>query len=298
MPERRLPAAPPAVWAMLATPFTDSALEVDHRSLRRYCDEVVTRGCAGVVVLGVVGEPATLTSRERVEVVASALAAGVRVQVGLMWPGAAARAAEAGRLSAEFGEAIEAFLVPVGTDDPEVLAGELAHLHAEAGRPIVLQDYPGWSGVSIGVEQLAHAVAEVPAVTAVKCEAPPTFARIGGLRRLLPDTPLMSGLGGLGLVDDLTSGASLVACGTSRPEVIVAAARAWGSGDGRTARALVSSIGSTIGFETQPGTSIAIRKEHWRRQGVLSSSRVRNPTRPYEPAFAELSAAHGFPEPP
>jgi len=279
---------------MLATPFTDDGARVDHESLRRYCHEVVARGCSAVVVLGVIGEPASLSAEERLAVVGTAVASGVEVHVAVMMATPEARLVEAGAVVDRFGDRISALLVPITTSAPGELRREAEQLHAFTGRPIVLQDYPASSGVHIRVDDLARAVSGVPGVAAIKCEAPPTFARIRRLQELVPEVALMSGLGGLSLVDDLSQGARLVAAGTSRPEVAVQVVRSWLADDETTARSLVGASAAATGFEIQQGTSIAIRKEHWRRQGVIASAAVRPPAMPYEDWLGPLSNVHGF----
>lgn len=105
----------------------------------------------------------------------------------------------------------------------------------------------------------------------------------------------MAGLGGLSLIDELECGATSVACGISRPEVVHRALTQWLAGDAEGARATMSEIASLINFEVQAKTSIAIRKEHWRRQGVIGSAAVRPPSYPYAAFLDRCSTAHGFP---
>ncbi|MER7282649.1 dihydrodipicolinate synthase family protein [Dactylosporangium sp. NPDC000244] len=283
------------LWAMLATPFVGWDARVDEGSMRRYCHAVVERGCGALVVLGVIGEPDTLDAAEKHQVVRTALESGdVPVYAGLMTADPRRRLADAAALNRAFGRDIAGYLVPVDTPNAAMLAGRLCELQRVVQRPLVVQDYPASTGVSIAVPDLVRAVRDCPEVTAIKCEAAPTFDRIRALGALVPDVALISGLGGLSLLDDLAQGATIAACGISRPEVIARAVQRWCRGDDAGARQLVNSIGTTIGFEIQAGTSIAIRKEHWRRQGVLSTAVVRPPTRPYEAYLQSLSEAHGF----
>lgn len=279
---------------MLATPFTADGSRVDRASLARYVRTVLDRGCSSVVVLGVIGEPASLDAAEKCDVVSTSIESGAPVYVGVMGASEQARATDVEAMRAAFGDRIAGYMVPVGSSDPDRLSAELATLARIGGRPIVLQDYPASSGVHIGVDDLATAMAAVPEVTAVKCEAAPTFSRIRRLRALAPRVRLMSGLGGLSLVDDLSQGATLAATGISRPEMVVEAARAWERGDDREARARIDTIAASVNFEIQQGTSIAIRKEHWRRQGVLASAAVRPPAMTYEAYLQPLSDAYGF----
>ena len=100
--------------------------------------------------------------------------------------------------------------------------------------------------------------------------------------------------GGIGVVDDFLAGARWAAAGISRPEVLVQAVRRIESGDLVGAQRMIDPVASLISYETQPGTSIAIRKEHWRRQGVIGDSAVRRPTMSYDPAFDVHSERMGF----
>jgi len=154
-----------------------------------------------------------------------------------------------------------------------------------------VQDYPGPTGVSIAFDDLIAALRSTPTVVAVKCEAPPTFLRIHGLAAALPRLQLLSGLGGANLVEDLVAGAAAVACGISQPSDLVAATRAWTSSGMFEARAEVARFSARVGVETQPGTSIAIRKEHWHRAGIIACADVRPPQLPYPDFLSGLSDA-------
>ncbi|GAA2581019.1 hypothetical protein GCM10010399_08480 [Dactylosporangium fulvum] len=54
-------ASPITSWGMMPTPFAGPDAALDLTSLGRVVRRYVADGCDGVVVLGVVGEPATLT---------------------------------------------------------------------------------------------------------------------------------------------------------------------------------------------------------------------------------------------
>jgi len=147
--------------------------------------------------------------------------------------------------------------------------------------------------VHLAVDDLADALADLAFVPGVKCEAPPTYQRIArlGARGI---KGLMSGLGGIGLVGDLTAGAATaVAIGVTVPEAVVAAARSWTAGDDARALAHIGRYAGRIDYETQQGPSIAIPKEHWRRQGLLSYGDVRSSTSAWTTELAPISAAYG-----
>ncbi len=282
----------PAVWGMMATPLTDQ-LAVDIASMRGYAETLVERGCHGLVVLGVIAEPGALSLAEKLDSIESALAADVPVIAGLMAADAELQRADAAAFGARYRTQLSALMIPIVSPDAREVIDRVEQVHAVSGLPVVLQDYPAASGVTIAVEALQEVVTAT-GVTMVKSEGQPTFHRIQQLKDAGPDLTLMTGLGGLSLLEDLASGATAVATGITRPEIICAATALWSSGDAEGARDRIGPIGSLISFETQQRTSIGIRKEHWRRQGVFASAAVRPPTIPYQPAFESLSRRLGY----
>jgi 4-hydroxy-tetrahydrodipicolinate synthase len=68
----------------------------------------------------------------------------------------------------------------------------------------------------------------------------------------------------------------------------------WSAGNAAGARTAMAGIAPLINFEVQAKTSIAIRKEHWRRQGIIASATVRPPAYPYAPFLDRCSTAYGF----
>lgn len=287
---RRVP-----LHAMVPTPFTEDGSAIDADSLTRLATTMIDRGCDGVVALGVIAEPASLTLREQIQTVEvlSAAVPDAELTLTLMSLGSQAGAAAAEELVRRTRDSVTSVMVPVTDSDPDVLRRDLIRAHEWSRAPLIVQDFPASNGVHIAVDDLASAVADLDFVTAIRCQAPPAFFRMQQLRDRT-EVPVMSGFGGVGLVDELLSGSSGVVCGISRPEVIAHALRAWERGDIDRARALTAELSPLIHFETQAKTSIGIRKEHWRLQGVIASSTVRPPTIPYQASFRRLSALHGF----
>ena len=280
-------------WGMVPTPFGPGGDIVDHASLRRVASSFVESGCDGLAVLGIIGEPFSLTEAERVSVVAEvAHHVPVPVIAGAMVGTADMVLADAATMAAEVGELLSAVMVPVLYPDPADLRSWLCRLHERTGLPVIVQDLPRYSGVHIAVDDLAEALVDLAFVRGVKCEAPPTYRRIAQLAAR-GVKGLMSGLGGRGLVGDLTAGATEVAIGVTVPGAVVAASRSWTAGDDTIALAHVGRYAGLIDYETQQGPSIAVRKEHWRRQGLLSCGDVRPPTSPWTADLEPISAALG-----
>ncbi len=283
----------PIVHAMLPTPFTADANAIDHASLATLVATVRERGCESLVALGVVAEPASLSLAEKISALETIVeAGGNETPVTATVMNGEDRAGEARILHRALGAAITSIMVPVSSADPACVRAELVAVHEATGLPVIVQDYPAASGVTIALDDLVRALEGLDFVGAVKCEAAPTFWR---MRQLADRTPvtIIAGMGGIGLTDELSSGASEIACGITRPEIIVAASHLWGMGSREEARELISSASPLIVFETQQTTSVAIRKEHWRRQGVIAHASVRSPSVPYQGSFSSLSDAHG-----
>jgi 4-hydroxy-tetrahydrodipicolinate synthase len=281
-------------WAMVPTPFAARDRSVDHASLRTLVAGMAADGCEGFIALGVIAEPATLTASERIGILES-LRDGTDAPVvaAVMSLDEAAAAAEAEHLWRQTGSRLDGLMVPVSTPDGGALRTRLRDLHRRTGARLVLQDLPQATGIAIDVHVLADALDGLDFVDAVKCECPPTFTRIAVLAERDGRT-LISGLGGMGLVDDLLEGATAAAIGVTRPATVVAAMDAWAAGDRARARALVAADAPLFSFETQQGQSVAIRKEHWRRRGLIASAAVREPTLPWTPGLDRHSRLHGY----
>ncbi|MDZ4232906.1 MAG: dihydrodipicolinate synthase family protein [Dietzia sp.] len=281
---------------MVPTPFSADGTAVDHHSLAALVTELVRRGVSGLVAMGVIAEPRALTSSERLTALETIVASSgdLPLCIGLTEPEHRDRVREAERMS-DIGSGRDlSILIPVTTPDARLLRAQWSDIYDRTGASLIVQDYPAASGITIELAELADAVRGLHFIEAVKSEAPPTFWRIHHLSESI-GVPCMAGLGGISLIDELECGASSVACGISRPEVVRRALTQWVAGDSQKARATMSEIASLINFEIQAKTSIAIRKEHWRRQGVISSSAVRAPSYPYDPFLDRCSTAHGFP---
>jgi 4-hydroxy-tetrahydrodipicolinate synthase len=196
-----------------AAPFRDDpgrTLDLD-----RYAEHVrwlAANGCHGVAPNGSLGEYQTLTDPERAALVRTAVEAapsGVAVL-----PGCAAYGADQARRWAE--QAREAgadavLLLPPNAyraDDREVVA----HYRevARAGLPIVAYNNPHDTRVDLTPELLAHLVAEVPDVVAVK-EFSGDVRRMHAIRELAPELDVLAGADDVLLELTLTGAAGWVA---------------------------------------------------------------------------------------
>lgn len=267
----------PGVWGVVATPFTGPALDVDETSLARLVRHYERIGVTGLTVLGVFGEASRLSAQERrtvLEVVTGSVNLPVVAGVTSL---ATAPVLEEARLVQEVaGDRLAGLMVQVNSPNPDVVSAHLGAVHRATGAPIVVQDYPLSSGVTIRTADLVRAVQATPGVAGVKAEAPPTPAAVAALTAEL-DVPVFGGLGGLGLMDELAAGAAGAMTGFSCPEGLIACVEAWRRGGYEAARTAYLPYLPLVNFEAQAGIGLALRKEAVRRRGLILEPGVRPP---------------------
>ncbi|WAP52139.1 dihydrodipicolinate synthase family protein [Arthrobacter sp. ATA002] len=264
-----------------------------HRLLRREVQLYTGLGAAGMVVLGVFGEGAALSSEEQALTVRTAAeaAGSTALVVGLSARSTAPALEQAAVACRAAGASLAALMVQANSPKPEVLAAHLTAIHDATGAGIVLQDYPVASGVAVSADQILAVVEQCPFITAVKSEAPPTAVAVARLTRRTA-VPVFGGLGGVGLLDELAAGAAGAMTGFSHPEGLLAALEAFADGGFEQARAAFAPWLPLANFEAQPGVGLAVRKEVLRRRGIIDEALVRPPAPGLPPELAALIDGH------
>ena len=265
----------PGVWGVVATPY-DRKLQVDHDSLRRLVGHYAGIGVSGLTVLGVFGEAAALSRAERASVLRTVReTVDLPLVVGLTALATAPACEEADAALAAAGDRVAALMVQVNSPVADTTAAHLNEVATHTATPVVIQDYPIASGVTIPTAALRDVVAAVPAAAAVKAEAPPTPPAIAALSAL--GVPVFGGLGGIGLLDELSCGAAGAMTGFSYPEALVACVRAYREGGYPAARAVFAPYLPLVNFEQQARIALAVRKECLRARGLIADAAVRPP---------------------
>ncbi len=267
------------VIPILPTPFhDDEGLDLD--SWRRILEFMVGIGVDGVTILGVLGESNRLTDEERDRLIAAAVeVVGGRVPiiVGTSHSGTGA-ATYLSRRAQELG-ASAVMVTPAKEPVPnEERIIELYRRIAEGvSIPIVLQDHPVSTEVHMSVDLIVRILRRVPSIACVKEEAIPTAAKIRQVRDGFPERPfsILTGLGALYAPFEMAAGSDGFNTGFALPEVLQAMVRAGRDGDWKRVHDIYSRFAALIVFEQQPG--LAIRKELFRRRGLIASPRVRHP---------------------
>lgn len=266
---------------VLVTPF-DTNGAVDVGSVRRVTDFAIEAGAKSVVALGVTGEADRLVDDER-RAVLEAVVAQARGRVPVIagashggTDGALQRTREAARLGAQ-----AVLVTPPRLEKPNP-AAVVEHYRrvGEGGLPIVVQDYPPVSGVTLTAELLVTILEKAPLTQYVKLEDPPTPQKVGEIVGRLGDrVGVFGGLSGLYLLEELARGAAGVMTGFPYPEALVEVLEAYWAGDQDAAARAFDRVLPLIVFEAQPVLGVAIRKELLRRRGVIAHAAVRAPGR-------------------
>ncbi len=232
-----------------------------------------------MTILGVLGEAAKLSDRERSQVIEGVLASAGDLPVCVGVTHAATDRAVANAREAQALGAHSVMLAPPALARPND-AAVLAHYLAVAGAidlPVVVQDHPVSSGVFMSVELLTTIASRAPSCRVLKLEDEPSPPKIGRLLAADPELRILGGLGAIMLVEELRRGAVGTMTGFGFPELLVEIVGRFRADDETGARELFHRILPLIRFENQPGLNLAIRKHLYRRRGAIASERVRAP---------------------
>ena len=269
------------MFSVLPTPFTNVG-DVDVDGLCRVVDFFVKAGVNGVTALGVTGEVARLSERERGIVLDTVLG-----RVNGRIPVVAGTTADGLRTCIEYSrhaQSAGASAVMVSPPRMPKLNSDavLAHFSALSSAvevEIVIQDYPPISGFSMEPLLLARIAREVPRARTIKLEDPPTPFKTSRILAQCDEieVSVLGGLGGVFLLEELLAGASGVMTGFAYPEMLVDVVRLFKSGQIDEAADAFYRYVPLMRFEFQEGLGMSIRKEVLHRRGVLAEATIRPP---------------------
>lgn len=268
------------VYSVLPTPFAADG-SLDLASLRRVVDLYLAAGVRGLTVLGVTGEVARLSERERAQVLETVLThvQGRLPVVAGTTAGGLHACIQASREAKAAGAAAVMVAPPrlAKLNSGAVLA-HFAELAAAVDVEIVVQDYPPATGFTMEPSLLARIARELPRARTIKLEDAPTPLKTAQVLQCA-EVPvrIIGGLGGMYLLEELMAGAEGAMTGFAYPEVLVAIVRAFKDGDTERAADLFYRYVPLMRFEFQEGIGVAIRKEILRRRGALAQATVRAP---------------------
>lgn len=261
------------------TPFDDRGA-VDAASIDSLVEFYLGHGADGFVVLGVSGEGGKLTPEEAQLVTGRfiARAEGRPVIVGVSNPSTAQLQLLTAQAMAQ-GAAGVMIAPPGGLRTEEELLGYFATVFGLIGNvPVVLQDFPGATGVWMSVASILQLVATHPQIQVVKQEDLPSLEKIsrlraGGGRRVA----ILTGNNGLYLPQELGRGADGPMAGFSHPEMLSGVWRLHRAGEAAAAHDLFDAYLPLLNYEAQGFWGVAARKEVMRRRGAIRHATMRMP---------------------
>lgn len=210
------------VFHIMATPFTDGG-ELDASGLPRLVEAALATGITGVTLLGIAGEAHRLTDEERrrvVEGVVKEVRGRVPVVVGVSASGTHL-ATSFTRMAQEHGADGLMVAPPTGLKNLDAVAEYYRTVAAAAAVPLVLQDEPVTTQVTMPAAFMAHLCGEIARIEAVKLEEAPTLPKITRLRELLSRrVAIFGGLGGVYFFEELSRGADGAMTGFPYPEAL------------------------------------------------------------------------------
>jgi 4-hydroxy-tetrahydrodipicolinate synthase len=277
------------IYSILITPFTPEYI-IDEASLRRLVEAIVTVGVDGITILGVAGEAHKLTSAERemiVDLVIDVVAGRMPVYVGTSHDDTESTIA-ASQFAEKAGAVGVMIAPPKGLQPSPALTEHYRRIADSIGIPIVLQDFPDVTKVTMSPEDMANLVREVPQIKTIKLEGMPTPLRIGQTLSLLQDgVTILGGMGGVYILDELRRGASGTMTGFAYPEVLIQIWSKWQAGDRKGAMEIYYRYLPILVFEGQSGIGLALRKEILRRRSIINTAIVRPPGLQLDQAIAD-----------
>lgn len=284
------------VFPIVNTTFhDDGSLDLDSQAnLVRY---LLQQGAHGLGLFGNASEGYTLADGERIQLLRLIRElAGPSVPLVASTGHSGTQAAiDLSRKAEEFGADALMVLPPfyMKTD-----ADGLLHYFEAISRavsiPIMVQDAPLMTGVSMPAALLCRLGREIEHVEYAKVEAPPTAPKISSVAAA-GGIAAFGGLNGNFLIEEFDRGAVGIMPGSDMIGQFVCIWNALEAGNRDRAWQIFSHILPLIRFELQPGLGVSAMKHNLHRAKVIASPAVRHPTGLIDPqARVELDFLVGW----
>mgnify|MGYP000318430985 CR=1 FL=1 len=270
---------------ILATAFSDDG-QVDLDSIARLVRFLMEQDIDGLALFGNASEGYALTGAEKkaiMKVVRDETAGRIPLVAGAGGPSIEV-ALEAARWARDEGaDALMVMPPSVVKPDEKRLVDFFSALTSGVDVPIMIQDAPMVSGVSMSVALLARLCREHDTIRYVKVETPPTALKISALHAQLDGTAeIFGGLNGVYMFEELQRGVIGVMPACEFPDVVNAILAAHAAGDTDTARSQFYKYLPFFRYGTQPGINVSVHKEVLFKAGIIATNRVRNPNVPLD----------------
>ncbi len=242
-------------------------------------DRMLDHGVDGLVVLGLASEAWTLTEHERDEVVATvAERCRDRAPFVIGLDGSTAVAADRARRARAAGAAGLMVLPPATARSTDQLVAHYSCIADAAGLPILVQDSPQVTGVSLTLDTLVRIAETEPLARSLKVETPGAGAKVSAAAEA--GIEIVAGWGGLLYLEQIRRGASGCMPGCDLGPAIVALDRQARHAEPAAAEAGYRQILPLLSFQVQSLDLLILgAKRLLRRQGIFTSDAMRSPSR-------------------
>ncbi|MET7392170.1 dihydrodipicolinate synthase family protein [Dactylosporangium sp. NPDC005572] len=263
---------------VLATPFhPDGSLDLE--SLRRLVAFSVASGADGLAVFGFASEGFTLTAAERAAIlgVVSAEAGPVLPVVAGVSATGTGDAVTQTLAAQEAGASVVMVIPPFMVKPSPAQIVDFYGTVAAAGLPVMVQDAPGSTGVTLPVPLIVE-LSKLDGVESVKVETQPTAPKVGAvIDATAGEFLVLGGQNALFVLEEYARGAVGTMPASEFPDLLAQILRLYLAGAHDEARAAFNRLLPLVRFGLQPGIAWAIHKHVLVRRGVIASATVRAP---------------------
>jgi 4-hydroxy-tetrahydrodipicolinate synthase len=274
------------VIPIVVTTFHEDG-SVDLESQRRLIRHLLGLGIHGLALFGNASEGYALTDGEREKILTLTIEEvhGTVPVVVSSGHNSTYGAVELSRIAEEAGADALMVLPPfyIKPDTQEVYR-YFAAISKAVHIPIMVQDAPLMTQVSIPAGLLARMSNELEQVRYVKVEAPPTAPKITDiLEQANGSVTLLGGLNGNFLIEELDRGSVGVMPGSDLCAPFVRLWTAYRAGDRAAAREEFRKMLPLIRYELQPGLGVSVMKHNLKALGIIDCAVVRPPAKTVDP---------------
>jgi 4-hydroxy-tetrahydrodipicolinate synthase len=261
------------------TPFDDRGA-VDFTSIDSLTDFYLSHGANGFVVLGVSGEGGKLTSQETFDVSSRFIKrAGKNPVIVGVSNSSSAQLQVLAREAMDRGASGVMIAPPPGIHTEEELFSYFSAVFDMIGNvPVVLQDFPGSTGVWMSVPSILRLIESFSQIKVVKEEDVPSLEKISQLRAGQGRrVQILTGNNGLYLPYEMARGIDGPMAGFSHPEMLSGVYHLYLKGEVDAAHDLFDIYLPLLDYEAQGFWGVAARKEVMRRRGAIRHATMRRP---------------------
>lgn len=267
------------IFPILSTTFHEDG-SLDLESQARLVHYLLAAGAHGFGLFGNASEGYALLAEERIAIlrlVVKEVNGRVPLVVSTGHTGTDA-AVQASKEAAGLGADALMVLPPYYLKtDGEGLMYYYAAISQTVPIPVMIQDAPAMTQVSMPASLLARMRREIEGIQYAKVEAPPTAPKISAVIDAGGPT-VFGGLNGQFMIEEIHRGARGMMPGSDMIAIFVAIWNRLKDEDDARAWRIFAQALPLMRFELQPGMGVSAMKHNLKAAGVIRSARVRHPT--------------------